>query len=152
MAGAKVGDVCDLPEAARPAFCMVECAEGQFPVLRLFSTLEGLVERMQSLEGRDVAVWPFWGVPLPFSQGPNRVLILPDDQAITIDKRQRVVDIDEDDIILQEDGFLGLPELSIAPPSYVKEDEERAAAMQEAAANAAVDDDEDDDDEALDPA
>jgi len=136
----------ELPEDTVPGFCMVECHEGEFPLLRIFATLEGLVARMAKLEGQDVTVHPFWGIPLPFSTAPNRVLLLPGDKAIGINKSQRPVDVSEKTLEVQEDCFLGMPELSIAPPSYIKEDAARAEAL---AAAADADDTFDDDDETL---
>ena len=125
-------DESELPEGRGLGFCMIECEEGEFPALRIFRTLNGLVERIRSQDGKDIVVWPFLGIPLPFSKGPNRVLLLPSDKAITISETQTHVELREEDLEIQEDGFLGPPELSIAAPSYINEDEAREEAMSKA--------------------
>ena len=99
-------------------YCMVEAADGEFADLRLFQTLEGLVHRLTDLEGCDVSVFPFFGTPLPISKGPNRFLLLPNDKAVAITKQQQHVDLSEEDVTVEESGFLGPPALGIQTPEY----------------------------------
>jgi hypothetical protein len=37
-----------------------------------------MIMRMRELEGKEVMVFPFYGIPLPFTKGPARFLQLPD--------------------------------------------------------------------------
>lgn len=103
-------------------YCMVEAADGEFADLRLFHTLEGLVERLTNLVGCDVSVFPFFGTPLPISQGPDRFLLLPNDKAVAITKQQQHVDLAEEDVTVEESGFLGPPALGIQAPEYSNDD------------------------------
>jgi hypothetical protein len=102
---------------ARP--CLVEAPDGDWPLLRQFHSLEDLVRRLGQLEGEDVVAWAFFGIPLPFTRGPQRYLALPDGvRAITVPLYEggpiRAVPLQDvlDTLGVQEDGFLGPPELS----------------------------------------
>jgi hypothetical protein len=107
----------DWPEERKPAFCMVVCLDGEVPTLETFHTAEELAERMQGLVSEDAYVFPFLGIPLPFTEAPTRVLFLPDDTAVAINAEGRAaIDAAADhaeDILLQEDYFLGPPELRV---------------------------------------
>lgn len=101
-------------------FCLVECPDGEFPVLRVFRTAEALARRLQQLEGGDVTAWAFYGIPLPITQGPQRYVLLPDRQtgmSIPVRAGEAIQQVDLallDEVVVQEDGFLGPPELAAA--------------------------------------
>ena len=100
-------------------FCLVESPEGDYPRLRMFNDAASLAKRLASLEGQDVAVWPFYGLPLSFTKlegGAPRHLILPSGSALTIptfpgQEPEETSSFFASDSDIQEDGFLGPPEL-----------------------------------------
>jgi len=102
-------------EAIGYRFCLVESPEGDYPRIRLFNDAIGLAKRLASLEGQEIAAWPFYGLPMSFTKGPIRHLLLPDGTALTIPalkgQEPEVVTTPTDVSDMQEDGFLGPPEL-----------------------------------------
>jgi len=68
------------PESAR-RFAAVVSENGEFAKLILFKDAEALAKYLGSIEGDDVVVVPFWGVPLRFTVGPQRYLMMPDGMA-----------------------------------------------------------------------
>jgi hypothetical protein len=104
------------PGAVR--YALIEVPSGEWPVVRVFKSAEGLAGRVGMLEGEDVVVAPFYGVPLSFTKGPQRYLLLPDGQtAIQVPMYQggpcKLVDASLlGNAEVQTDGFLGPPELS----------------------------------------
>lgn len=99
---------------------LVEAPDGEMPSLRLFRTPEALAARVAELDGRDVAVWAFFGVPVPLTVGPARHLLLPDGRAARVPAfpgdPPAVVDSAPPGAALQEDGFLGPPDLLVGGP------------------------------------
>lgn len=102
---------------------LVESPDGEWAQMRLFKSAEGLARRVQQLEGKDVVVWAFWGVALPLTKGPQRLLLLPGGkQAIQIPLYEggpcEVVPVaDPDELVFEKMGYVGPPELAEAPPS-----------------------------------
>jgi len=116
---------------AEPRYALVEAPAEEYPKLRIFPTLEGLVEYMGTLEGQDTVVWPFFGVPMRFTQSPQRYLVLPNGLAVTIpmyeDQPLEYVELTEADY--QTDAFLGDPDMAethelgeVSLPAKVEED------------------------------
>jgi hypothetical protein len=68
------------PKVTKPEWCMFVCPFGEFPSLVIYTSLEAMAKRLRTLEGQDMAVFPFYGVPVPFTRGPCRFLRLPDGQ------------------------------------------------------------------------
>lgn len=100
-----------------PRFCLVESENGEWPRLRICNNAEALVKQMAAVEGKDMTVFPFYGIPLRFSKGPQRYLILPDGEtALSIPvvegaKIQRV----EAELLgleVEPNNFVGPPELA----------------------------------------
>lgn len=115
------------PEAAVaaggvPRYAVVECPDGEWAQLRTFKNYEGLARRLQQLEGTDTVVWCFYGVPLSITKGPQRYLELPGGtQKVLIPMFAggpcRLVDADLlGKLAVQEDGYIGPPELATALP------------------------------------
>jgi hypothetical protein len=81
----------------------------------MFNDPEALASRLAFLEGQEVAVWPFFGLPMGFTKGPPRHLMLPNGEAMTIpisdSQAPEIVQRLFDAADMQEDGFLGPPEL-----------------------------------------
>lgn len=111
------------PEAdpGKPRYGLVEAPDGEWATLRIFPTAEALARRLAALEGRDVVAVAFHGVPVPFTAGPQRYLMLPDGAtALQVPSYQgglvrRVPrDLLADTVELAEDGYLGPPELANA--------------------------------------
>jgi len=97
-------------------YCCVENTGEEEPVLRIFRTPEALARHLSKLDGGDVYVIPFLGVPLRFSGGPQRYLELPDGDKVMVVPHLpggpcRVVDADLVDFDPQENFFLGPDEL-----------------------------------------
>lgn len=96
------------------AFILIEAFDGEWPTVRCFRTPDGLVQRMSELEGQDVCTVPIMGIPLPFTRGPVRYLLLPDQTALVVPLRgsppaygQRVAASLVEDMLPQDDYFLG---------------------------------------------
>lgn len=122
---------------------LFESHSGDYPVCRTFATPEELVRYMGSLETQDVAVRPFWGLPLRFTAGPQRYLFLPDGVTalqIPLYAGGPCKRVDADllaNLVWQDDGFLGHPSLL-----------ESVTDLTEQAGDAEDDDDEEDSEEA----
>lgn len=100
------------PPAEKWCFGLVECPEGDMPVLRQFRDAVALARHLGRLDGKDVVVWAFHGVFLPVTKGSPRLVVLPDGTAVTVprvpgEEPQIVPDPHAD---RQEDGYLGPPE------------------------------------------
>jgi hypothetical protein len=65
------------PVVNMPEFCLVVAHDGDWPTLDIFSDVESLARRIRSLEGQQVNAFPFFGIPVPFTRGPDRFLQLP---------------------------------------------------------------------------
>lgn len=82
----------------------------------MFNNYTDLARRIAALEGEEVAVWPFFGLPVSVTKGPQRQLVLPDGSLLTIPMYEGqepvLLDAGERPVgEIQEDGFLGSPEL-----------------------------------------
>lgn len=135
LSGVVEGD--DEPLSNEPDFgtfryAMVECTSGEYPLMRLFKTPEAITKHLGKLDGEDVAVWCFYGIPMRFTVGPQRYLHLPDgitSVSVPMYKggpcKRTTTDLITADI--QDDGFLGPPEL-LQPPSIEEEDDDSGGA------------------------
>lgn len=109
------------PEPAQTAdgfrYLLLECPDGEWSVIRSYASIEAVAKRMAQLEGTDTVVFPIWGVPLPFTKGLPRYLVLPNGrQAIQIPYKHggpcQIVPADLlEELAIQQDGFLGPEEL-----------------------------------------
>lgn len=109
----------------RPRWCVCESPEGEFLKIRIFTELTKLVAYLASLEGREVAVWNFYGVPVRMTlrnpTSKQRYLLLPGcDEAVLI-ARGPLVRVDAslilDDSLVEKfqlDGWMGHPALAEA--------------------------------------
>jgi hypothetical protein len=68
------------PQVDQAEWCLVVVPDGEYPTLEILPNIDALTKRMLALEGQDVSVFPIFGVPAPFTAGPNRFLELPDGQ------------------------------------------------------------------------
>jgi len=96
---------------------LVETLDGEWSKLRVFRSAEALVKRLQQLEGKDVVAWCFYGLALPVTKGPQRYLQLPDGQFMQIPLYAggpaTILPTEAlGNIIFEETGFLGPPELA----------------------------------------
>lgn len=102
-------------KAARYGVVIVH--SGEFPVVKLAKTPEQLARLLSSLEGQDVCVACFHGNFLPVTTGPVRHLLV-GKRAYVVPRRgdsvvvTRPLDDLLDDLVIQEDGFLGPEELA----------------------------------------
>jgi hypothetical protein len=110
-------------EAAESArWGLVESPNGDWAVLRMFKTAEGLARRVGQLAGDDVVVWAFYGVPLVLSRGPQRYLALPGgDRVVKIPladglPAETVPASAAFGVRPQDDGFLGPTALATGHP------------------------------------
>ena len=135
-------------EADAARYCLVEGPDGEWSSVRLFKTADGLARRIGMLSGQDMIVWAFYGIPLRLTKGPQRYLFLPDQQtAIAIPMYQggpaKVVPVDLLSASeLQEDGFIGPPELAQTNPPGPK-----TSSLSPAKLTKSKDDDDDDEEE-----
>lgn len=106
------------PDVNEARYGIVECPDGEWAQIKLVRSVAALANRMSVLEGQDVVAWVFYGVPLQFTKGPQRYLRLPDGRhALKLpmygNGPYEVVDVAEmEKIDLQEDGYLGPPQLA----------------------------------------
>jgi hypothetical protein len=100
--------------AVVPQYCLVECPDGEWPVVKTFPTADVLAERICELQGQDCVVWAFYGVPLRLTRGPRRHLLLPDGTSlpVTWGGAGPVSAAPFTSADVQHDGFVGPPELS----------------------------------------
>jgi hypothetical protein len=68
------------PKVTKPEWCLLVFPEAQYPTLVIYPSLEAMAARLRTLVGRNMAVFPFYGIPVPFTQGPYRFLCLPNGQ------------------------------------------------------------------------
>lgn len=123
-------DESDWPDEREPAYCLVICPDGEVPTLQTFHTPEELAERMRHYSDSDVYAFPFIGIPLPFTEAPARVMFLPDDTAVAVNAEGSVAvaaaDDSVKDVILQDDWFLGAPELHLVTARAAEKPAEEA--------------------------
>ncbi len=98
-------------EAAK-RFGAVVCENGEFAKLIMFRDADALVRYLGEAEGEDKVVWCFHGMPLRFTVGPQRYLMLPDGLtavSIPVTKGAKILRVEADLIStdFQEDGFVG---------------------------------------------
>ena len=104
-----------------PKWCLCEVDSSGFPRVRIFHTLELMLARMTSLEGEEVAAWPFYGMPMRFTKTHaklgRRFLYLPGEENVVMVVNDpleppRIISRDEAEVLeleFQEDGWLGEP-------------------------------------------
>jgi hypothetical protein len=140
---------CDVkPDTVR--YCLVECPDGEWPVVRGFRTPEALARRIGEVEGKDMVLWAFYGVPLQITCGPQRYLVLPDSEtALQVPlysggpcARVELTLLGE--LELQKDGFVG--HRALIDPSVAQKERQEMAELPD---DPDDDDDDDDDDEEL---
>jgi hypothetical protein len=102
----------DFPEAAVPKYHLVECRDGEMPMVSIHDTPEKLAHRLNYLDGEDMVVWAFLGLPVLLTKGPFRSLLLPHNAAMSVTLQPGVyVSLEDRERIIQTDGYLGPPEL-----------------------------------------
>ena len=89
---------------------------GEFPVVKLVKTAGRLAQLLGELVGQDVSVACFRGYFLPITAGPRRFVII-GDRALSLPlpgEEPREVPVEDifDDLVIQEDGFIGPEELA----------------------------------------
>jgi hypothetical protein len=99
------------PIGRKPGHLLFEFPEGDAPTVRIFRSAEAMLHRMKANVGNDVHCYSVYGVLQYFSEGPDWIIFLHDDTAFRF--HPRVVQVDEQPgpLKIQEDGFLGGPEL-----------------------------------------
>jgi len=131
-------------EAAK-RFGAVVGENGEFAQLIMFKDADALAKYLGGIEGDDKVVWCFHGVPLRFTVGPQRYLMLPDGEtalAVPVTAGAKILRVEADLIgtDFQEDGFVG--------PAYLANtDGLQTEAPPEPGTNKALDDDEAGDEE-----
>lgn len=96
---------------------LLEAHDGDWPVLKLYKKPEAVARRLAALQGKDVVVSVFFGLPLAITRGPQRYLFLPGgEQAIEIPVVEglptRTVPAEQvAELPVEESGFFGPPEL-----------------------------------------
>lgn len=112
-----------LPTKNGMRYGLIECLAENRPVMRIFPDPFLLVRRLVELDGQDVTVWMFYGVPLPLTKGPLRYLLLPGaeyalpvvEQAVTTPVRIDTVAHLE----VESEGYLGPAYLIASGPAAV---------------------------------
>ena len=133
-------------------YCLIECPDGDWSMIRMFKSPEGLARRIGQLEGEDTVVWAVFGIPLRITKGPQRYLLLPDGQtALTVPVIEggpvKQVDADLlDSLELQDDGYIGPPELAHAH-AITRQKKSSPPALAKGKKKAKDDDDNEEDDD-----
>jgi len=109
-------------KAPAPQYGLVEVVDGEWPTLTMSPTVAGMVNRIQALEGKDVVVWPFYGIPLALSEGPQRYVVLPNGTAVSVPlfdggPSHTVPATKLQGISIESSGYLGPVELRPAMPA-----------------------------------
>jgi hypothetical protein len=109
-------------------WCLVCTRDGEWPELTTFRTAEQLATQLQRLEGHDVTVHCFYGLPLSITKGPQRYIKLPSGELLTVPlyagvpcERHHVSELT--DLEYETTGFMGPPELA-SPVKPEETDEE----------------------------
>lgn len=114
------------PKDYRPQWCVCECADEDFPRVRIFDSPQKLARYLAGLEGKDIAIWPFFGMALRITKpiGGQRYLILPGEQeALPLKSYGKLEPVDASFLNLEEltedeayqcDGWVGDPALDEA--------------------------------------
>ena len=127
--GNRVADAVELPAVPgdrKGNYLLIEHFEGEWPVVKFYKTPKEIAARIKALEGKDVVVVPVYGVILPFTKSPNRVLLLPNDTAVRVSNGKIARSI-EVPVQIQDDGFLGEEDMAPDEPkdaSDVDDDED----------------------------
>jgi len=131
------------PQGRKPKYCLALQKDGEWLALKIFPDLDTMVARLKELEGTDTVAIPFLGIPLPLTKGPERLVMLPDNSAVRA-RDGKVIEEIHDEVTLQDDWFLGPPELSIVTSRPDDEDEDSKKAKKGKIPGPPEDDDEDD--------
>lgn len=104
------------PPSPRPPAWILDCTEGDdgWPQRKVFDSFEKLADWVRRREGTDTVVYGSVGWPLIITRGPDRLIIAQDRSAyrLTHAGLEFIPEIPPDlEIDVQEDGFLGPPEL-----------------------------------------
>lgn len=118
------------PDDVTPRWCLCEMPEGGYPKIRIFHDLAGLCRHITRLEGEEISVWPFYGVPIRFTTSRDgtpgrRYVFLPHEaQAVELpchpEDEPKLVPTEglnvgvTDALDFQYDGWLGDPALAEA--------------------------------------
>ena len=89
---------------------VLEAHDGEWPKCESFGTPEDLLTRIQSLDGEDLTVFAYYGIPIIFSKSSPRQLYLPDGTCLARGpdgKLQTTPLHDDQELEIQEDGYLG---------------------------------------------
>jgi hypothetical protein len=113
-------------------WCLCEMIEGDFPRVFAFPNPQRLVEAIAKREGDETAVWPLYGIPLQLTQAVphpqregelTRYLLLPNQLAAVVSRTEpyRLVEqsLLPDNLELQEEGWLGDPEMMQGQSYYI---------------------------------
>ena len=153
-------DTSEEPEySSNPVWCLCEFPEGEFPKVRLFRSPDNLARYMRRLEGQEVAVWAFYGVPLSFTAPDpkfnRRYLCLPGNQEAILIPSSPTESIQRVDISIlellgldvQEDGWLGDPRLAEGTGAFYEPPEPLPDGTTNTTTDEEDDDEDDEDDE-----
>ncbi len=111
------------PGASNLQWCLAVMPEGEFPRVTVFPSAERLASAVASREGEEVAVWPFFGIPLRLSRSVAdssgrqvRYMLLPNQAAITVGSHLNGLELIGQselppDLAMQDEGWLGDQEL-----------------------------------------
>jgi hypothetical protein len=111
----------------KPVWCLCDMAEGEFPRVFQYASLQELAAAMTKAEGRETALSVFYGVALPFSkpqvtnEGKRyRYLLLPNDMAAVLGDPFQLVEqsLLSDNLELEEQGWVGDPAYLDSPTYY----------------------------------
>jgi len=69
------------PVVTKPEYCLViSPANGEWPLQEIFPDVDSMARRIRELEGQEMNLFPYFGIPVPYTRGPWRFLQLPNGQ------------------------------------------------------------------------
>ena len=101
------------PPPLVPRYCLVVVPDGERPTLRVAANLKALAHACNRLCNQDVHIFPFLGMPIRFTQGPQRLLVLPDHTLYAFYPQiSDTVDVFSE-VKIQDDWYIGEPDLTV---------------------------------------
>lgn len=119
-------DLAEAPDTAPPSrapmWCFADMPDGDFPRVYSFPTLRSMLAAIARRDGKDTAVWPFYGFPFQLTKPvtgpdgrPRRYLQLDTNTAVLVANRPDVEVLQRetlaDELEFEDEGWLGDPDL-----------------------------------------
>ncbi len=114
----------DAPADRHANYVLIEQIEGDWIKLKVYKKPQDMVKRIDDLEksNPDSCVFALYGMHLPITKSPDRMLILPNDTVLRVKTGKFVRSIDGP-LRIQDDGFLGPDDMAVVEKPHNEDDE-----------------------------